>query len=112
MEEDSLREKDQFGEKRSSKSNEVDDWMTQRNLSKTTEDILGQSTPMDKSYENGHPSYEKAHKETDLDVSRVEVAEELQKRQTARLEKLFKRQSEQNHKIFEKLDESMVRQKR
>ena len=88
MEEDSLREKEKFGEKRSSKSNEVDDWMTQRNLSKTTD------------------------KETDLDVSRVEVAEELQKRQTARLEKLFKRQSEQNHKIFEKLDESMVRQKR
>ncbi|XP_046841175.1 ERC protein 2-like [Xenia sp. Carnegie-2017] len=45
-----------------------------------------------------------------LDVSRVEIAEELQKQQNDRLDKLWKNQCEQNQKIFEKFDQSMTLQ--
>ncbi|CAB3978145.1 Hypothetical predicted protein, partial [Paramuricea clavata] len=75
-------------------------------LSKRSDDFVGQSTPMDRSFENNEDG------EPDFDVSRVEVAEELQKQQNERLERLWKHQSEQNQKIFEKLDASMTRENR
>ena len=71
-----------------------------------SEDFVGQSTPMDRSFETNEDG------EPFLDASRVEIAEELQKQQNERLERLWKHQSEQNEKIFEQLDASMTRQNR
>ena len=71
-----------------------------------SEDFVGQSTPMDRSFatnDDGEPF---------LDASRVEITEELQKQQNERLERLWKHQSDQNEKIFEQLDASMTRQNR
>ena len=75
-------------------------------LSKSTDGFVGQSTPMDRSFENNEEEV------ADLDISRVEVAEEFQKQQNERLERLWKHQSEQSQKIFEKLDASMTRENR
>lgn len=80
----------------------------QETLGKSGGDFIGQSTPMDRSFENN----EEGGTEPFLDVSKVEIAEEMQKQQNGRLERLWKYQSEQNEKIFEKLDESMNRQNR
>lgn len=90
---------------------EADNWVIEQNLSKEVEDILGQSTPLNKSYEEEHSS-QKPDVGTYLDVSKVQMAEESQKQQCERLEQLWKQQSEQNQKIFEKLDESMTRHTR
>lgn len=75
-----------------------------REQSALSEDFVGQSTPMDRSFATNDDG--------ELDASRVEITEELQKQQNERLERLWKHQSDQNEKIFEQLDASMTRQNR